>query len=116
MGYMRHHAIIVTGIMPYIETAHRKAADIFGPRVQDPFHDSTPVTPITFRTINTYQSFAVLPDGSKEGWTQSDTGDEKHNEFIAFLEGSSSVDWVEVQFADDGGDDRVIRSCRKVKA
>jgi hypothetical protein len=115
MGYMRHHAIIVTGMMPEIEAAHRRAAEIFGPR-NSILPNSIPVTPITFKVINGFQSFSILPDGSKEGWAESTEGDEKRDEFVNFLkdinfpDGTSSLDWVEVQFGDDDGDTKIIRS------
>jgi hypothetical protein len=57
--------------------------------------------------INGYWSFAVFPDGSKEGWEASTEGDTGRAAFIAWLDaqrysdGSSPFNWVEVQYGDD---------------
>jgi hypothetical protein len=112
MGYMRHHAIIVSGTSyqdTTVEQAHKKACEIWG--------ESAPqqVTHILHSRINGYDSFAILPDGSKEGWEDSNTGDERRNAFIAWMEScrykdrSSPLGWVEVQYDDDEWDTRVTR-------
>ena len=107
MGYYVHHAIVVT-ISDYGEkhqkpsVVHQKAKGIF-------FDD---VSPLVDSKMGFY-SFLVGPDGSKEGWAQSDEGDEKRSEFISYLEelphddGSSPVNWVEIQY---GGDDPTINT------
>jgi hypothetical protein len=57
----------------------------------------------------------VAPDGSKEGWDNSNTGDEQRAELVAWLEsqryddGSTSLDYAEVQFGDDDNDARILR-------
>jgi len=59
-------------------------------------------------------SFAVFPDGSKEGWPESNEGDTKREMFRAYLnrqrwrDGSSPLDWAEVQYGDDEGDNKVV--------
>lgn len=104
MGYMRHHAIVVTGILrdltlssfPRIEDAHAEALELF-PRV----------SPIVESEINGYGSFFIPPDGSKEGWAESSAGDGKRARFRVWLyskeyeDGSSPFKWVEVQYGDD---------------
>jgi hypothetical protein len=107
MGYLRPTAIIVGasyGDPPWIEVAHNKAYDIFAQ------HGFTQlVSEIVDGVSNGEQSFLVAWDGSKEGWESSDRGDEARSEFVAWLreqayeDGSSPLDWVEVQY---GGDDR----------
>ena len=104
MGYMRHHTIVCCGMcfdiekMVDIKTAHKKAKTIF------PY-----VSPLSPEGLNHYQSFFIPPDGSKEGWTEADRGNENREKFIQWLksirfdDGSSLVSWVEVQFADDEG-------------
>ncbi len=105
MGYMRHHAIIVTAYDDYIKNAHAKAIEIFGaPRVSG----------FTDPVVNDYQTFIVGPDGSKEGWEPSMAGDEKRETFVNWLrkqihsDGSSSLKWVEVQYGDDEGVTKVV--------
>ncbi len=117
MGYYRHHTIIVTswltdsspsypGEGTSIETAHKVACGIF---------DSAQVSPIVQSQMNGWWTFFVAPDGSKEGWDESDAGDAKRESFIEWLErarysdGSSSLKWVEVQYGDEEGDNRVLR-------
>lgn len=105
MGYMRHHAIVVTdgGYGDHIELAE-EAATAHG----------CAVSPIVKSPTNGYRSFLVATDGSKEGWPESDTGDERRAAFLAWLEttryedGSCPLRWVEVQYGDDEGVTKVV--------
>lgn len=106
MGYMRHHAIVVTGTdyQEAITKAHTAAAGIF------PW-----ISPLSPPTINGYRSFFVPPDGSKEGWEESDVGDAQRDAFMAYLlstgfaDGGSLFAWVEVQYGDDNRETRALR-------
>jgi hypothetical protein len=93
-----------------IAKAHKKASSIFP-------HVSKPVPHI----VNGGASFLVPPDGSKEGWQESADGDARRAEFVEWLEkqryddGSTSLRWVEVMYADDehrasivGGDHKTV--------
>ncbi len=100
MGYMRHHAIIVTGSHGnYLSRARKKAVSLF------PY-----VSPISKVSINGYQSFFIPPDGSKEGWDESDLGDNARQKFKTWLRAlchedySSPLQWVEVQYGDENGE------------
>lgn len=106
MGYMRHHAILVTSWdREKIEEAWNVAKATF----------SQEITGIVGPTVNGYCSFMIPPDGSKEGWPESSRGDEQRDWFISWIrskqysDGSSCLDWVEVQYGDDEGDCRVAR-------
>jgi len=97
MGYMRHNAIIVSSsIDDLFYEAHKKATEIF------PW-----VSPISPLAMNGVRSFFIPPDGSKEGWNDSNEGDERREAFKEFLnskrwdDGSTSLDWVEIQYGDD---------------
>lgn len=99
MGYIKNHAIVVTATYDnWIEKAHAKASEIFGAQV-------TPVSP---ESINGSRSFLVPPDGSKEGWGESEQGDARREQFKAWLRAqryedhSSPLAWVELSY---GGDD-----------
>ena len=105
MGYMRHHAIIVTSWDELkIKIAH-EVAQVFFPNITD----------IVKSELNGYQSFLVPPDGSKEGWEESNTGDKRRNEYIYWLnkqkheDGSSPLGWTEVQYGDDDKKTRIVR-------
>jgi hypothetical protein len=108
MGYMRHHAIIVTAsdyglAHEALKAAHDKATQL-----------ECLVTPITDKGHNGYQSFLVAPDGSKEGWEESESGDHRRADLIKFMmtyryeDGSSPLEWVEVQFGDDDWETRIV--------
>lgn len=97
MGYNRHHAIIVTGFdAPTVEKAHDRASTL-----------AMSVGPLERAPSNSWWSFCIFTDGSKEGWGESDRGDAQRAEFIAYLDsmryedGSSPLSWVEVQYGDD---------------
>jgi len=65
------------------------------------------VSEVVESPTNSRFSFAVFPDGSKEGWEQSNVGDAQRANLIKWLDrqryedGSSPFDWVEVQYGDD---------------
>lgn len=109
MGYLRPTAIIVSGSYgeTSVEDAHAKAVEIFEGR------DMPLVSGIVAGVVNNERSFFIAWDGSKEGWNESDTGDECRAEFVAWLrdraydDGSHPLDWVELQY---GGDDREVRA------
>ena len=104
MGYLRRHAIVVTGY-DYREPkdildAHAKATEIF------PW-----VSPICPPQVNNERSFFIPPDGSKEGWGESDEGDKRRDAFVGWLKSFSGyVHWVEVCYAEDEPDTRVTRA------
>ena len=106
MGYIRHHAIVVTGFDEKIGSAWHIASVLFA--------GIAPVTPVTDEVVNGYRSFAVLPDGSKEGWEASAEGDDARAEFIDWMrqqenkDGSSPWSWVEMQYGDDEHDTKVV--------
>lgn len=96
---MRHHAFVVTSYNEReAQKAHAKALGLFG---------LDRVTTVMTSPSNAYYSFFVGPDGSKEGWPESDKGDELRAAFIEWLreqyfeDGSSPYFWAEVQYGDD---------------
>lgn len=94
MGYMRHNAIVITSWnKESIKAAANKAREI-GMQVIGPSKEAT----------NGYRSMMVCPDGSKEGWEESDQGDQRRAAFREWLgkqtyeDGSSNLDWVEIAY------------------
>ena len=104
MSYMRHHAICVTSGIEDIDKALDVARGL-GCTVAGPVASTT----------NGYTSFFVAPDGGKEGWATSHEGDCARDALVKWLEtqryedGSSSFDWVEVQYGDDADQTLVTR-------
>ena len=104
MGYMRRHAIVVTGDdyeeSKNINAAHAKATEIF------PW-----VSEICPPQVNGERRFFIPPDGSKEGWVKSDEGDKRRDAFVEWLNGfNGCVHWVEVCYAEDEPNTRVTRA------
>ncbi len=101
MGYIRHHAIAVTsGIDELLKKAHDKAKLIFEDRTSE----------ILKGVTNNYNSFFIAPDGSKEGWEESQTGDNQREEFVkwineqAYEDDSNSLAFCEFFYGDDNGE------------
>jgi len=106
MGYMRHHAILVSTYLRGNLRRARAEAKSLGLRYTD----------IVESRLNNVVTFAVVPDGSKEGWPDSDAGDTARDKFIAWLDqqryedGSSWFEWAEVQYGDENDDNKMTRS------
>jgi len=107
MGYMKHNAAVVTNWdIKKLEIAHAKAKEIFTAKFS-PDHfvrdASSLVSDIVHGITNSQASFFIAPDGSKEGWADSDKADEARKEFLDWLiENNNFSDYIEVRF---GGDD-----------
>lgn len=118
MGYMRHHAIVVSGWdkyddkdEQYIDRAHREVIAL-----QESFPSLCWVSPVSPKNlaINGYRSFFIAPDGSKEGWTESNNGEAFRTAVMNKLDEMTGngcwVQYAEVQFADDEGVSVVTRA------
>lgn len=104
MGYMRHHAIIVTSWdEKKTPIWHAEAVKFFGELV----------SPIIPSVINGYESFFIAPDGSKEGWDDSIDGDKKRDGFIVYLRTQEWPEWIEVEYQGDGGKSKVKREAKR---
>jgi len=106
MGYIRHHAIVVTSWDEKLLAKAHEMAKICGNNVTDI------VGPLT----NGCCTFCIVPDGSKEGWSTSYEGDDARLQFIAWMNhnrhecGSSSLQWVEVFYGNDDGKAQIVDS------
>ncbi|HEY9678634.1 MAG TPA: hypothetical protein V6C76_11530 [Drouetiella sp.] len=108
MGYFRHHAIVVT-------SWDNKKIALVHECIKTLVTDSLlKVSELTAQTMNGYQSFFIAPDGSNEGWTDSDESEVLRGKVIEHLksyryeDGSTSIEWVEVQFGDENGVQKVL--------
>lgn len=117
MGYMRHHAILVTtGIREYIDKAHTKFNEILSQFNWD--GDNLVPSAIIESPVNAYYSFFVPPDGSQENWELSDVGDKARTELIRWLwdqeyeDGSSQYAWALIQYGDENGKQELITASK----
>jgi len=111
MWYMKHHAIVVTGLdQDKLKEARKKIigeAIETGIATKETIDLRCLVSKIVMSFSNGYGSFFIAPDGSKEGWATSDDGDSLRDKAIKILDsykyddGSSPFSWVEVQYGDE---------------
>ncbi len=85
------------------------------PTVQAPVHHAHIRTQsgIVPHAINGGAAFFISPDGSKEGWSESDKAAQTRKEFIAQLRHPTSlagVDWAQVLIGGDDGEFEVLQS------
>lgn len=92
MGYIAHHAIVVTAGSREVRIARKKALGLG-------LHCSGPVP----SPVNGYVSFLIAPDGSKEGWGESAHGDDARAEWIAWTKTQDRLylHWALVRFGGD---------------
>jgi hypothetical protein len=92
MGFIRHDAIIVTA--QDVTEALCKAAEI-----------GLATSRITLSPMNGFESFLIAPDGSKEGWEDSNEGDAMRGEWIAWAKGNGDgICWAHVSYGGDEPD------------
>lgn len=113
---MRHHAIIITSQnSESISMAHVKALVMFTQLKYMCGMKCEIVSPV-LKTINRVHTFIIAPDGSKEGWEESEVGNIQRDKYIEWLknqideDGSSSLDWIVIQYGDDDNETKVINS------
>lgn len=95
MGYVRHDAIVLTGSADRLERIRDRAVQHFG-------GSEVCVTELTPAAVNDTASFLIAPDGSKEGWPESDEGDRLRQSFVGWLQTEAPlIDWIEVNFGGD---------------
>jgi len=98
MSYTRHHAIVATHWeRDELELIRDEALDM-----------GCDVSQIVRSTTNDYYSFMVAPDGSKEGWDESDDGDGRRDCVTASLD-CAGAEWVEVEYCNSGPAAAVVR-------
>lgn len=97
MGYMRHDAIVVTSwrrkaIQEAATRARECGLEVLGPSAE---------------VTNGISTLLVCPDGSKEGWEESDAFVAKRAKYLEYLnsvryeDNSSCLSWVALAYGDD---------------
>ena len=106
MGDVRHHAIVVTSWQREVLYLAAAKARELGLEVLGPSAEVT----------NGFATFIICPDGSNEGWDESDEFDAKREKFVAYLkterykDGSSCLAWVVLAYgSDDQGGAKIIK-------
>jgi hypothetical protein len=101
MGYICHHTItVIASDEGHAKAAHAEACRLFeAPGV-------APVSDILTSPINGYWTFLIAPDGSKEGWRDSQRGNDARAAFVSWLEGalrrSLWLEWAVTAWPEDG--------------
>lgn len=101
MGYIVHNTIVITSrdhkaISDAAQKAKELGLEVLGPSPEAKNH---------------YQTILICPDGSKEGWPDSQQFDEKRKACRDYLDdqryedNSSSLEWAEIAY---GSDDRSV--------
>lgn len=96
MGYYAYHAIVVADSSGLVAQAHMRIMKL--DNMSDWLHEL--VSQMSPPQTNDISSFCIFPDGSKEGWTHSDEGDEFREEVKKILR-ELRVDFVEIRFGGD---------------
>jgi hypothetical protein len=110
MGYIKHNAVIVTGWeAKKVHEAHAKANEVFATYFPN---KTTIISEIVMGVVNEQYSFFIAPDGSKEGWADSDLGDVFRKDFQDYLQNSRDnyCDYIEICFGGDDECEYVVRS------
>lgn len=106
MGYMKHDAIIVTAFRDADIQAGADRADQIG----------LTRTSVAVGPSNHHPTFLIVPDGSKEGWADSDFGDVLRGEWKAWARGAYAervfLEWVHVSY-DESGACRIVDQWKK---
>lgn len=108
MGYIKHHAIVVTGQHDWYDTL--TLPTIFDARAEAIRCGCRLVTEVVGPGINNTSSFLIAPDGSKEGWKESDSGDAARASFIQWLRATNYYEWAEVVLGPDDAEARIERN------
>lgn len=100
MGTIHNHAVIATTWSQEEFLKVREWADKLDPCWRRLFLFSN-------KNINDSMTVVMVPDGSKEGWKDSDFGDRLRSEFLTHLsklnsEGFTSWDFLEVEYGELG--------------
>lgn len=101
MGYIRHDAIVATSWNEdHLRKARTKAEEL-----------GLEVSELVAGRMNGQQAFLIAPDGSKEGWQDSDDGDAQREAWKSWMRAQEEmwVDWAHVNFGGDDDDYSTLR-------
>lgn len=106
MGTITHHVIVITShSQEAINRAYRKFN----------FMDFVQVSAPSVSFVNAYWTMIIFPDGSKNDWPASDSGDASRSAIVEWLkcqrneDGSSPYEWFEAEYGADMDGARITR-------
>lgn len=102
MGLFVHHAVVATADAVFRGELERVR--------QVALESGLPATEIMPSPVNMLLSFFIGPDGSKEGWTDSDAGDTARADVLKLLRASGAIEWALLEYGETGA--RIIESSR----
>lgn len=105
MGYIRHRTLVVHGWSDKeVIEAYAKATSEF-----NAVGHGSLVSGLVGTTVNGGMSFFIAPDGSKEGWEDSDKCDKARARLLVYLR-KSALCWVDLEIGGDDQNFRVLKS------
>lgn len=119
MGYIKHNAVVITGWKSEdIKAVHKKAKEIFNHHFNSPMNAKDAgtrlVSELISGVVNSQLSFFIAPDGSKEGWGDSDHGDAARKELIEYIKSQDIYcDYIDVMFGGDNDLEAIVQSNSK---
>lgn len=104
MGTILHEAIVVTTWKEEdIKRAYEIAIEI-----------GLLASPILESPVNGYMSFFIAPDGSKEGWPESDQGNEQRKQWKERVSKECEcVDFVHLLYGGDADESRIVSDSQR---
>lgn len=100
MGYIKHEAVVVTS---FRAAELERVCEHFRQQMPEGFKQLLvgPIRPV----VNGDATYFLAPDGSKEGWQDSETGDALRADFIAALKDERDLfpDIVHISYGGDHG-------------
>jgi len=118
MGYIKHNAIVITyWDDKKLDNIRTKCCNIINKEFAAEIGDldvsvgrdfaSNMVTPILQAKVNSYYTFFIGPDGSKEEWGASDCGDRSREKIVKLL-AQTGCDFAEISYGDEAGGARIL--------
>lgn len=114
MKNIKHHTIVITSNeKPKLESLRNAIINLYKEKMEAKKGGQL-VTPLFESLINNFNTFYVIPDGSKEGYDASDDGDlirklivqlcEKYKE----ADGSNPIRYAELYYGDDDNKSEIL--------
>ena len=110
MGYIRHDAVIgqVSEFDEVKKAALRKKLRVLRSKIKKA--NLPPLLRGPVEGVNGYEFWFFAPDGSKEGWDESQQADKFRDEFKEIIKSAQYPSLVHIQFGGDDGETRLVET------